>query len=674
MGSRPRLRAGGGRLRAGCPTRPSHRSRDAGGGRCSSSRASRGATASASARSPAAVPRSRRCRRCRTPRKTCSTGRERERRARRGHDPARRDGHRGRDERRRARVGVRDAPATLLALPGVPPAGGELDLAAAQREWAARTLDDLRAEAEQAVPAPILAMLAGVAEGARGLVAFGDAYGSFQRGRQAAGIGATATADRWFDDALAKIDELPEGAGPQSGGHPRGARPLRRGAGATARAARRSGPGSGACWQPPPSAHATTRPPCGCSGPSRNRAPVDRLLDHAEAALGAGHVELALTLTDAAVRDFEAALRGASARRRPRRRLRQRQGRRALPARARAGAAGAERSRIRRRTARAFELSDRARALALAALLADASDDTDDERLDPRVAPERPRSGRPPTASLPRVRRHRGPTTKSSRASRSSPRPRTRWSRSRPISRRSAARGRAARRAARSRGHPARRCRPIQRCSSTSSSAATCSSGRSRGRLRTLRRAASRRARSPGSRRRSSAPARTAGRGRRPTSSPPSCSSRSRRSPAAAGRLIVVPYGQLHGPAVPGAAARRARARRDATCSRTCPRRHCCRRPAVDQPLAGRRALVVGDPAFDSAAHPALHRLPGAAVEAGAVAAHARVRPLVGADAVGARRSASSSPAATSSTSPPTAASTRSPRATPRSCSPDGTS
>src|SRR5262249_22962443 len=39
-----------------------------------------------------------------------------------------------------------------------------------------------------------------------------------------------------------------------------------------------------------------------------------------------------------------------------------------------------------------------------------------------------------------------------------------------------------------------------------------------------------------------------------------------------------------------------------------------------DRPLAADGALVVGDPAFDPAAHPTLQRLPGAAVEANVVA------------------------------------------------------
>ena len=108
------------------------------------------------------------------------------------------------------------------------------------------------------------------------------------------------------------------------------------------------------------------------------------MLDHAEAALGAGRVELALTLTDAAVRDFEERFG----------RLRRDVDRVAvsddsdvaklylLAARAQLARAEQLQSEARSEiTARAFELSDRARALALAALLADASDHTDDEQL-----------------------------------------------------------------------------------------------------------------------------------------------------------------------------------------------------------------------------------------------------------------------------------------------------
>jgi CHAT domain-containing protein len=51
---------------------------------------------------------------------------------------------------------------------------------------------------------------------------------------------------------------------------------------------------------------------------------------------------------------------------------------------------------------------------------------------------------------------------------------------------------------------------------------------------------------------------------------------------------------------------------------------------SVDEPLVGRRALIVGDPAFDAQLHPALHRLPGAAVEAAAIAGTYGVGALIG--------------------------------------------
>jgi CHAT domain-containing protein len=52
---------------------------------------------------------------------------------------------------------------------------------------------------------------------------------------------------------------------------------------------------------------------------------------------------------------------------------------------------------------------------------------------------------------------------------------------------------------------------------------------------------------------------------------------------------------------------------------------------AVDRPLAAGATLVVGDPAFDPATHPLLHRLAGAAVEAKAVAAVHGAEAYVGA-------------------------------------------
>ena len=108
------------------------------------------------------------------------------------------------------------------------------------------------------------------------------------------------------------------------------------------------------------------------------------VLDHVEAALGTGHIELARTLTDEAVDHFEERFG----------RLRRDVDRLAVADDtqvaalyllvARAQLAGAEQlgsDTDSTTTARVFELSDRARALALAALLADGSDQTDDEQL-----------------------------------------------------------------------------------------------------------------------------------------------------------------------------------------------------------------------------------------------------------------------------------------------------
>jgi CHAT domain-containing protein len=56
-------------------------------------------------------------------------------------------------------------------------------------------------------------------------------------------------------------------------------------------------------------------------------------------------------------------------------------------------------------------------------------------------------------------------------------------------------------------------------------------------------------------------------------------------------------------------------------------------RSPLDRPVPSGETLVVGDPAFDPTAHPALRRLPGAAVEAGYVARLRETRALVGGDA-----------------------------------------
>jgi CHAT domain-containing protein len=97
-------------------------------------------------------------------------------------------------------------------------------------------------------------------------------------------------------------------------------------------------------------------------------------------------------------------------------------------------------------------------------------------------------------------------------------------------------------------------------------------------------------------------------------------------------RLIVVPYGRLHGlpfHVLPFGG----RPLGETHVVSYLPAATLLRRAAIDEPLHGARALVVGDPAFDGALHPSLSRLPGAEVEARAVAQTTRVRPLIGADA-----------------------------------------
>jgi hypothetical protein len=95
-------------------------------------------------------------------------------------------------------------PSILLTLPGVPPAGSGRD----------SSLEIMPGEAPG--EAALLAMLAKFADIARGFIAFGDAEATFQRGKQAAAVGASATADRWYDDALEKIAALHSEAWPRT--------------------------------------------------------------------------------------------------------------------------------------------------------------------------------------------------------------------------------------------------------------------------------------------------------------------------------------------------------------------------------------------------------------------------------------------------------------------------
>ena len=265
----------------------------------------------------------------------------------------------------------------LLALPGVPPAGSSegLDFTATPH-----TSDELRARSAD--------QLAGLADIARGALAFADMYASFQRGNHAAAAGATGTADRWYDDALAKVDALAADAAPWR---------------VFIWAARDRLEEARAAFDalvdaPEPSTYMLAMAAVSAQDyetalrlfarePDAER-PWDELLDHAEAALGAGEIELAVTLTDRAVGDFEERFS----------RLRRDVDRiavsdntrvaslyllaaRAQLARAEQLETGADPAAASKVRAQAFELSDRARALTLAALLADASDHTDDERM-----------------------------------------------------------------------------------------------------------------------------------------------------------------------------------------------------------------------------------------------------------------------------------------------------
>lgn len=97
-------------------------------------------------------------------------------------------------------------------------------------------------------------------------------------------------------------------------------------------------------------------------------------------------------------------------------------------------------------------------------------------------------------------------------------------------------------------------------------------------------------------------------------------------------RLVIVPYGPLHGlpfQVLP----HHGRTLGETHVISYLPAAALLLGATVDAPPIEARALVVGDPAFDAAGHPSLSRLPGAAVEATAVAKTHGVRPLIGSDA-----------------------------------------
>ncbi|HEY2436110.1 MAG TPA: CHAT domain-containing protein, partial [Solirubrobacteraceae bacterium] len=221
----------------------------------------------------------------------------------------------------------------------------------------------------------------GFADVLRRTVSFAQASASFERGREAAAAGTIGTAERWYDDAFAHLAESPDLARmevvflaardrfdeaqarlqeladtPEQRAELYGIAALRARDYETALR------------------HFGTEPDLSRPWPD--------LLDHAEAAFGAGEVGLAVTLTDEAVRVFEARLD----------RLRRDVDRVAacddtriaklylLAAQAQLASQSSSDGGPERR-ARAFELSDRGRTLALTALLADASDESDGEQL-----------------------------------------------------------------------------------------------------------------------------------------------------------------------------------------------------------------------------------------------------------------------------------------------------
>jgi CHAT domain-containing protein len=482
----------------------------------------------------------------------------------------------------------------------------------------------------------LLAQVAMFADVARQTIAFGDAEASFQRGNQASAIGASATANRWYDDALEKLAALPAESWPREvmnlAAQDRfdeararlhelldlpGQRPQRL---ALAAVSARD--------------YDTALRLFGNEADTGR--PWTDLLGHSEAALGAGQIQLALTLTDAAVRDFEERFG----------RLRRDVDRvavsdntqvarlyllaaRALLARAEQSESEAG-SEIR---ARAFELSDRVRALALAALLADASDHTDDEQLilawrrttaEWQAAYERLYRAYVTAAAEDEVAARVADLTSAEDAlvaveadletkSTSAPRRTARreppglgdiqqalppdtalieyqlagrdlliWTITRTTADATTSRQPA--------GEIARLAKAVQR---------TCSNGRPGPEADEL-----------------------AGILLEPVASVAGgCS-----------RLIIVPYGRLQGlpfQVLPFGG----RALGETHVLSYLPAAALLQDTAVDEPLARRRALVVGDPAFDAATHPALHRLPGAAVEAGAVAGTHQVSPLIGPEA-----------------------------------------
>jgi CHAT domain-containing protein len=509
-------------------------------------------------------------------------------------------------------------------------------------EWATERVRQLLAlpgvpapEAAQTEPSPSVRTLWGFADHARDFLAWADFKASFERGKQAAAIGASATAERWYDDALSKADALTGQAAAEAvsilatrdrfdeaQARLRGLledTDQNRGILASSAVEARDYDAALRLFADEP----------------ESERPWYHVSRHAEAALGAGQIELACTLIDSAVDDFEARFAGL---RRDADRVSASDSSNVaalyLHA-ARAHLARAEEPDLDAPAAkaRAFELSDRARALALAALLADASDHTDDERLilawrrttaEQQAAYERLYRGYVSAAADDVVAALIADLTAAEHAlveveaeleSGRTGRPR-RVARLEPPSL-----------ADIQQALPPDAAlieyqlvgRNLLVWAITRTTADAWTSRHPRGEIARLARAAHR----------ACANGRLGPEGNELAAA---LVEPAARVIDACRRLIVVPYGPLHGlpfQVLPLGG----RALGETHVLSFLPAAALLHDVRIDEPLATRHALVVGDPAFDANAHPALPRLPGAVVEAGAIARRYGASALIGRDA-----------------------------------------
>ena len=514
----------------------------------------------------------------------------------------------------------------LLSLPGVPnAAAGRVERLKQRAAYVRRVRSPMQIA--------VIGMLSEFAETTQSFVAFAQASASLERAREAADAGATATAERWYDDAQARLTGAPHSAVMEV--HVLAARGRIDQAQESLRALLDAREESAETLKSA-ALHARdydTALRLFGSEPDLDR-PWSDLVDHAEAAFGAGEIELAASLTDHAVHGFEKRLaalgrdvdRVAACDDTSVARLY------LLAAHAQlASRPGSDDAPERR--AQAFELSDRARTLALAALLADASDQTEDERLILAwrqttsewqaaydrlcrayiVAEREDEIGRR-ISSLGSVE-HRlvdvEAELENSRVDVQRPKPRPATSALRDVQ------DALPRNAALVEYQLVNRDLLIWAVTRTTASAHT--SRHERGAVARLAKAVQRGCANgePGPEAFELAEILLG-----PLASVAD----------ACDRLIIIPYGRLHGlpfHVLP---------HRDHSLGEThvvsyLPAAATLGGATVDAPLRGVRALVVGDPAFDSAAHPALNRLPGAELEARAIATTNGVRPLIGAEA-----------------------------------------